>query len=139
MAEQPKAPSATPTQQSDLSAEVSRLRKENAELTARIDAHVREAELMRAALDTARDEGRIGGLPKSAVQLAESFTIVQDGPKDKDDRPTTKLVDARPGDVLLPHDAKVDAIRKNLPAGVRTFVVASSVIAEARDRNLARA
>jgi len=129
MAEQPTATTKAAPQPSDLGAEVTRLRKENAELTKQIEAHVREAELMRAALDTARDEGRLGGLPKSAVQLAESFTIVQAG----------KPVDARPGDVLLPPDVKVDAIRKNLPAGVRTFVVDSSIITEARERKFARA
>jgi hypothetical protein len=128
MAEQPKAPQTTPaTQQSDLSAELAKARKENAELTTKLEAYQREAEQMRAALDTARDEGKLGGLPKGAVQLAESFTIVQSG----------KPVDARPGDVLTPGD--VATLKKNLPAGIRAFSVDPDTIAEVRARKLARA
>lgn len=133
MAENPKAQTAAESKPVDLksadpSAELSRLRKENAEMATRLQAYEREAEQMRAALDTARDEGRLGGLPKDAVQLAESFTLAQAG----------KMVDARPGDVLLPVGANLDAIRKALPTGVRAFTVDKDVIAEARDRKLVR-
>jgi len=138
MAENPKAqtaaepkpvdPKSVESKSVDSSAELSRLRKENADLTSKIQAYEREAEQMRAALDTARDEGRLGGLPKDAVQLAESFTLAQAG----------KMVDARPGDVLLPVGANLEAIRRALPTGVRAFTADKDTIAEARDRKLVR-
>lgn len=126
MAENPKAPivaeTNTPAQ------EITKLRAKVADLEAKIEVYERDAGVMRAALDQAREDGRLGGLPKDAVQLAESLTVVQAG----------KLVDARPGDVLLPDGGNFDGFRKSLPAHIRALVVSRDEISDARTRKLIR-
>jgi hypothetical protein len=128
MAENPKAPTAAETKNTDPSIELSKLRRENAELRERLEQLEREAGQMRTALEVAREEGKLGGLPKGAAQLAESFTFVLSG----------KMVDARPGDVLLTTQAQLENIRKRLPPGNRAFVVDPAIVDEVRARKLAR-
>lgn len=128
MAETPKAQTAASPAQSSQETDLAKLRAKIAELEAKIERQEHDAGIMRAALDQAREEGRLGGLPKDAVQLAESLTIVQSG----------KLVDARPGDVLLPEGGNFDAFRKSLPPHVRALVVSKDEIADARTRKLVR-
>lgn len=136
MAENPKAPIVAET--NTPASEIAKLRAKVVELEAKIERQEHDAGIMRAALDQAREEGRLGGLPKDAVQLAESLTVVEGAKLVDGVMKGGKLVDARPGDVLLPDGGNFEAFRKSLPAHIRALVVSKEEIADARARKLIR-
>jgi hypothetical protein len=95
----------------------------------KLEAYQREAGLMQSALDQARRDAKRMGLPDSALQLAESVTIVSFG----------KMVDARPGDVLVPEGTDISKFQAELPVGIKAYPVDEATARDCHRRKLVRA